>query len=537
MSDVFISYGRTTARRAKAVADALRAAGHSVWLDEDLPAHRAYADVIEERLRSAKAVVVVWSQEAAKSLWVRAEANVALELGTLVQLSIDGTLPPMPFNQVQCAELNGWSGDVDAPGWRKVSASVADLLGAPLPVARASPARTLAFPDKPSIAVLPFANLGGDAEQAYFADGMVEEITNALTRYAALFVIANSSTLGYRSGARDLRAIGRELGVRYLLEGSVRKAAGHVRVAVKLVSSVDTAQIWTQQFDGTLEDVFALQDNVAHSVAGALNSTLETAEIERVAARPSTAPGAYELYLQALPFSRAWDRASVERALELAEAAIEQDAKFAPALMLAGFARSQLLYSGWADDPQTCRRLGLAHCRRALKLAPDDPMVLSLASSALPSLGVNFTEGRRLADRALEINPGSAGNMLGSGWTNAIDGDAELALRRFDEALRLDPRSPLRFFNLTGQGIALFALQRFDAAAAILSGVAQAMPDYPPAQVFLAGSLAHLGRLDEARAAFERAGAGLEASLTILREPARRALLLAAITLADKQAD
>src|SRR5580704_10309065 len=137
MTDIFISYARSTARQAKAVAEALRGAGHSVWLDEDLPAHRAYADVIEERLRSAKAVVVVWSQEAAKSLWVRAEANVALELGTLVQLSVDGTLPPMPFNQVQCAELNGWSGDVDAPGWRKVSASVADLLGAPLPVARA----------------------------------------------------------------------------------------------------------------------------------------------------------------------------------------------------------------------------------------------------------------------------------------------------------------------------------------------------------------------------------------------------------------
>jgi adenylate cyclase len=226
----------------------------------------------------------------------------------------------------------------------------------------------------------------------------------------------------------------------------------------------------------------------------------------------------------------------VERALELAEAAIDRDPKFAPALMLAGFARSQLLYSGWADDPQACRRLGLAHCRRALKLAPDDPMVLSLASSALPSLGVNFTEARRLADRALEINPGSAGNMLGSGWTNAIDGDAELALSRFAEALRLDPRSPLRFFNLTGQGIALFALQRFDAAAAILLGVAQAMPDYPPAQVFLGASLAHLGRLDEARAAFERAGAGLDASLSILREPARRALLLSAIALAEPQA-
>ena len=533
MSDVFVSYARSTAKPARTIADALRGCGHAVWIDEDLPAHRAYSDVIEERLQSAKAVVVVWSAEAARSLWVRAEANAALANGTLVQLSIDGAAPPMPFNQVQCADMNGWTGDREAPGWLKVRASVAELLGAPprQPAARAAP--ELAFPDKPSIAVLPFANLGGDAEQDYFADGMVEEITNALTRYRALFVIATSSTLAYRPVARDLRAIGRELGVRYLLEGSVRKAAGRVRIAVRLVSAFDSAQIWTQRFDGTLEDVFTLQDDVAHSLAGALQSTLETAEIQRVAARPSAAPGAYELYLRALPFSRAWDQPSVERALQLSEAAIEQDPTFAPALMLAGFARSQILYSGWAEDPATCRRLGLAHCRRALQLGPDDPMVLSLGSSALPSLGESISEARQLAERALEINPGSAGNLLGSGWTHAIDGDAELALTRLAESVRLDPRSPLRFFAQTGQGVALFALQRFDEAADVLGAVAHAMPDYPPAQVFLAASLAHLGRLDEARAMFDRAGPGLEASLTILKEPRRRRLLTAAIGLTE----
>ena len=538
MSDVFISYARSTARQAQAIAGALREAGHAVWLDEDLPAHRAYADVIEERLKAAKVVVVIWSAEATKSLWVRAEANTALEAGTLVQLSVDGAMPPLPFNQVQCADLTGWSGDLEAPGWRKVSASIADLLVGGRMQLQTLSAPELRFPDKPSIAVLPFANMGGGAGEDYFADGMVEEITNQLTRYSGLFVIANSSTLGYRPGARDVRAIGRELGVRYLLEGSVRRSKDRVRIAVKLVSTPDNAQIWTQQFDATMDDVLTLQDDVAFSVAGALHSTLETAEIGRVAARPSAARGAYELYLQALPLSRAWDRASAERGLELAEAAIAQDPKFAPALILAGFIRSQILYSGWADDPAACQRLGLAHCRRALKLGADDPMVLSLASSALPSLGESFAEAMQLADRALEINPGAAGNLLGSGWTNAIQGDAELALTRFDQALRLDPRSPLRFFDLTGRGIALFALERYAETAAVLAPVAQAMPDYPVAHVFLGAALAHLGRLAEARATFEpqKATGGVDRTLAILREPARRALLLAAIEKAE-QAD
>ena len=171
MSDVFISYARSTAKQAQAVAEALRALGYSVWRDDDLPSHRAYSDVIEEQLRAATAVVVIWSAEAVKSQWVRAEADVARGAGTLVQLSIDGASLPLPFNQIQCADLAGWTGGLDAPGWRKVAASIADLTGAVAPVAPV----VVAKPAEPLLAVLAFDNLSGDEDLAYFSDGVSED--------------------------------------------------------------------------------------------------------------------------------------------------------------------------------------------------------------------------------------------------------------------------------------------------------------------------------------------------------------------------
>ena len=180
MTDIFISYARSTADQAHRVAEALRALGYGVWRDDELPAHRAYAEVIEERLKAAKAVVVIWSDEAVKSEWVQSEADRARTDRKLVQLNLDGAALPMPFDRIQCADLSGWTGDADAPGWRKVVASLGDLMGVPSAPAVEAPALTL--PSKPSIAVMPFANLSGDPEQEYFVDGMLVEIVEALSR-------------------------------------------------------------------------------------------------------------------------------------------------------------------------------------------------------------------------------------------------------------------------------------------------------------------------------------------------------------------
>lgn len=197
MAEIFISYASATVDQAKQIADALRALGYGVWRDDELPAHRAYGEVIEQRLRSAKAVVVIWSASAVKSQWVRAEADLAREAGKLVQLRIDGALLPLPFNQIQCADLTDWSGDADAPGWRKVTASIAELFSGESQLAEVlEPASTSPpqAPTKPSLAVLPFANLSGEADQEYFADGMVVEIVAALSRIKSIFVIASGRT-------------------------------------------------------------------------------------------------------------------------------------------------------------------------------------------------------------------------------------------------------------------------------------------------------------------------------------------------------
>ena len=197
MAEIFISDAGATVDRAKQIADALRALGYGVWRDDESPAHRAYGEVIEQRLRSAKAVVVIWSASAVKSQWVRAEADLAREAGKLVELRIDGALLPLPFNQIQCADLTDWSGDADAPGWRKVTASIAELFSGESQLAEVlEPASTSPpqAPTKPSLAVLPFANLSGEADQEYFADGMVVEIVAALSRIKSIFVIASGRT-------------------------------------------------------------------------------------------------------------------------------------------------------------------------------------------------------------------------------------------------------------------------------------------------------------------------------------------------------
>ena len=336
MPHVFISYARSTAKEAQAVAAALRGLGHEVWLDDEIPAHRAYADVIEERLREAKAVVVIWSAEAVKSQWVRSEADKAREQNKLVQLSVDRSPLPMPFDQIQCADLAGWTGDVNAPGWRKVAASAADLLGGAAGIATAPVADPpLPLPSKPSIAVLPFANLSGDPEQEFFADGMVVEIVEALSRIRSIFVIASGSSLSFKGKGVSVRDAARQLGVRYVLEGNVRKAGGRVRIGVQLVHAADGAQIWTQRFEDTLEDVFALQDNVALSVAGVIEPAVRK---RKSAARPSARPTTWAATTSVFalcPTLRKRDPADLLAGLDLLNRAIALDPDYGQALVWA----------------------------------------------------------------------------------------------------------------------------------------------------------------------------------------------------------
>ena len=233
MSDVFISYARSTAEQAGAIAKALRAAGYSVWRDEDLPSHRPYADVIAEQLGAAKVVLVIWSAEAVKSHWVRSEADRARAADKLVQVAVDATPLPMPFDQIQCARLADWRGDTNAPGWRNVVDSIAALTGRAPAAAdsrRASPAAKTH-----SICVLPFANMSGDPEQEYFSDGISEDIITDLSKVSALQVASRNTAFSYKGKPINVGDVARELRVGHVLEGSVRKSGIRVRITAQLI--------------------------------------------------------------------------------------------------------------------------------------------------------------------------------------------------------------------------------------------------------------------------------------------------------------
>jgi adenylate cyclase len=507
MADVFISYARSTAKQALAAAGALRTCGYSVWLDEDLPTHRAYARVIEEEAAAAKAVLVIWSRDAAASDWVASEASQGRRAGKLVQLKVEQTRLPMPFDQIQCADLSGWSGDGEHGSWPKVLASVAALVGgAAMPApSGAAPSSELALPDKPSIAVLPFANLTGGREEDYFADGMVEEIVTALSRFSALFVIASGSSLTYRSDPRGPRQIGRELGVRYLLEGSVRRSGERVRMAVKLIDAPEGAQVWTERFDGTLEDVFALQDTVANAVAGQVAPAIEAAEVRRAAARPTGDLGAYDLYLRAQQLNRAWNPDACREAIALLEAAIARDPGYARAWGMAGMEHTLLAINGWTDAPGEALQRGLELGREAVRLGDEDPEALTCVAMTLAHSSGDMPTANSLIDRALALNPGASQPLVFGGWTRMYGGRPELAVELFAAGLRLDPRSGWRPIVVSGLGFAAMLTRRFDEAIPLFRECIQLNPTMEWfCTTGLIVSHAHLGQLEDAGRALSR---------------------------------
>src|SRR5215468_10910400 len=270
----------------------------------------------------------------------------------------------------------------------------------PMPQAGSDPS----LPDKPSIAVLPFANMSGDPEHEYFADGMVEEIITALSRIRWLFVIARNSSFTYKDQAIAVQQVGRELGVRYVLEGSVRKAGNRVRITGQLIDAVAGTHLWADRFDGSLEDVFDLQDKVASSVAGVIEPALQAAETARSAGRPTNDLTAYDLYLRT--YAIFWSSARrIPEALRLLEEAIARDPHYGPALAGAAFCCHRLISDGRSEDPAADRLKGIDFARRALEVAGDDPGILANAAAELAYFGEDIGAMIALVDRALALNP------------------------------------------------------------------------------------------------------------------------------------
>jgi adenylate cyclase len=370
----------------------------------------------------------------------------------------------------------------------------------------ASEAEAPPLPDKPSIAVLPFQNMSGDPEQEYFADGMVEEIITSLSRIRWLFVIARNSSFTYKGKAVDIKQVGRELGVRYVLEGSVRKAGNRMRITGQLIDAISGAHLWADHFDGTLEDVFELQDRVAISVAGIIEPALQGAEMRWSAQqRPTDDPTAYDLYLRALTPIRSGEvnRESYAKTLDLLNQAIKRDPLYAPALALAGACRSSLDVAGWIDDAVANRDEALRLTRRALAAARDDPNVLAHGAYVLAYFGEDIVASIALMDRSLELNPSFAVGWWRSGWLRLWAGQLDPAIEHFENGLRLSPRVRIHDPFL-GIGVGRFFARRLDEARTMLLRSLQENPNWVPTYRFLASCYAQMGRLDEAREMIER---------------------------------
>lgn len=492
MSHVFISYARSTERKAKQVAEALRALGCGVWIDDELPVHRDYSEVIEERLRAAKAVVVVWSAEAAKSQWVRAEADLAREAGTLVQLTIDGAALPMPFNRIQCADLVGWTGDPAAVGWKKVAHSVTELVEGSYDAEEAGQSRkpaALVLPEEFSVAVAHFVDPSGVAAGDDFANLLVGEVATALARFPVLQVVDP----------------GRAPAARYLVLGGVGRSGPHVRVNVQLCEAAQGDRVWAQRFDGGLEDVFAFQDDVATKVAGRVEAAILMHEARRIATRPVESLSAHELSLRARVTMRRSGLEQLDEVEALSERALALDPCHAPSLALLAIALASRIAFAGEDVNVTALRIRVTQIiDRAMLAGADDPEVLAFGARAHILADGDKVAGRALVDRALEMNPG-----LVVGWgiaasTRMWSGDYQEALAHYQRALHLDPQSPFRTYMVPNMAGCLVAMERFEEAIPLAKEGLQISPNNPWAAAFLIAALAHLGRIPEARAALAR---------------------------------
>jgi adenylate cyclase len=370
--------------------------------------------------------------------------------------------------------------------------------------APAEPEKPLPLPDKPSIAVLPFQNLSGDPEQEYFADGMVEEIITALSRFKLLFVIARNSSFSYKGKSPDIRQVGRDLGVRYVLEGSVRKAAGKVRITGQLIDAVTGAHIWADRFERELTDVFALQDEVTVAVVSAIQPKLLQTEIAMAARRRPENLTAYDCYLRAMQQFYLTTREGVAEAIRLAHRALELDPRFGLVAALAGNCHMDNVVFGHAVDPQFERNEAVRLSRLALSIDDGDPDSIAMAA-ATSAFMVGDSEGEiEMADRAVALNPNSFTAWNIRGWVYRIAGLPEEAIRSFEQSMRLSPVDPLLHRTFVGMGYAFIELRRFDEAIAEGRRAQRQNPFFGAAYRCLASAFAHLGHDGDARAAAAR---------------------------------
>jgi TolB-like protein len=502
MADIFLSYNREDQATAQRFAKAFEAQGFSVWWDVTLRSGEAYDQVTEEALKTAKAVVVLWSKRSVASRWVRAEATLADRNRTLVPARTEACDLPIMFELTQTADLSHWTGEDTDPAWRTFLADVRRFVEAaaapqpPRPPVSAAAAAPPTHGNRPSIAVLPFINRSGLQDDDIFADGMVGDLTAALSLSRRMKVVAASATAIYRKGARDLHQIGRELGVRYLMEGNVRRVGSDLRVSAQLVEAEDGDILWTRKFDRPLAELSGLQEDLVTEVAACLGVEVQRAEMEHALRKPGDIT-AWEAVLRAeASLSNRPTLSGAEAAIADARRAIEIDPDYVAAYAILAVALSVHRILRGGEDAASAREV-LAAVARARAFESNDPIALARIAVALHRLG-KHQEALPIAEHAVALNPNLELPRLALGQILMQLGRWDEAITEYRAMERLAPNGIWSHGSYFLRSIAHFYAGRYEQA---LEAVDQSLRLRPsaPTQAHRIFCLARLGRWEEAR--------------------------------------
>lgn len=403
---------------------------------------------------------------------------------------IRAALGPHLRGTVQTASGRGYM----LTGWHPV----AEGLAAPGPGDKIVPGREAFIADPPSIAVLPFSDVGGPEEASYFADGIAEQLIDALSRVRSFFVIAKGSSFTYRDRVHDPRSIGRELGVRYVLHGTVQRSGNRLRLSGRLTEAESGRQLWADRYDGTLDDVFDLQDRVTAAVVGAVEPNVRHAEIERARRKPTDNLGSYDLYLRALPLMFAYTADGFGMAQTLLREAVARDGGYSDALAALADCIGRMALNGWTANRDEAFSESCAVARRAVAVDPENPTSLATAAWSYAMFAGGFDQALDLSSRALTLHPNSHAVRSYCGWVYAYAGESERAIEQFEEARRLSPVDPRGYFPLLGIATSNFFARRFEVTAQVTRRILAEVPKHNIARRYLAAALAHMGREAEA---------------------------------------
>jgi adenylate cyclase len=508
MSDVFISYSRHDRATARRFAEALQANGLSVWWDDALRSGEAFDERIEEALRAAKAVVVLWSTHSAASRWVRAEATLADRNRTLVPAMIEPCERPIMFELTHTAELSHWTGDAGDAAWQVFLADVSRFVDTRhAPVARPQPAPVPAAtsqpeaPAKPAVLILPFVNMSGDAEQEFFSDGVSEDIITDLGRVSAISVVSRNAAFALKGKTIAAAQLARNMKVSHILEGSIRKSGHRVRITSTLVEAATDAQVWAERFDRTLDDIFAIQDEISTAIVGALKVKLAPAEKKAIEHRDTASSEAYELFLMARQFARSGSQRVQPLIVRICKHVIELDPTFARAWAQIAFAQSEEKQRGTAASAH--HDGGLAAATMALKLDPGLAEPHAAMAEVIGRGEMDIERAAPHAEAALCINPDCYEAVLFIGYIELGRKRYEEAIQSYEKAIAILPGAVRPCGMVVQAYVAMGDTTNALAAArrtlAVCENALSNEPDHSEALGFFVSALADLGEADRAR--------------------------------------